>query len=74
MVHETKESSLQKSVADSYLAQLDRHLTDDQEVMGSNPSFDEISFVLLDDLTEKRQIPLSRKSRSFSSSLSWLLL
>ena len=36
MVHETKESSLQKSPTDSSLAQLTVHETDDQEVVGSN--------------------------------------
>ena len=49
MVHETKESSLQKSPTDSSLAQLTEHETDDMEVMGSNPTgsnFDKIYFVL----------------------------
>ena len=36
MVHETKESSLQKSQTDSLLAQLAEQETDDKEVMGSN--------------------------------------
>ena len=38
VVHETKESSLQKSPTDSFLAQLGEQETDDQEVMGSNPT------------------------------------
>ena len=38
MVHETKENSLQKSPTYSSLAQLAEHETDDQEVMGSNPT------------------------------------
>ena len=38
MVHERNESSLQKSPTDSSLAQLADHETDDQEVMGSNPT------------------------------------
>ena len=38
MVHETKESSLQKFPTDSSLAQLEEHETDDPEVMSSNPS------------------------------------
>ena len=37
MVHETKESSLQKSPTDSLLAQLSEHHTDDLEVMSLNP-------------------------------------
>ena len=47
-MHETKESSLQRSPADSCLAQLAEHLTDDQGVMGSNVGeiLDEIYFVL----------------------------
>ena len=39
VVHETKESSLQKSPTDSLLAQLVEHETDDQEVEGSNPTW-----------------------------------
>ena len=49
VVHETKESSLQKSLTDSSLAQLAEHETDDQEIMSSNPTgyyFDKIYFVL----------------------------
>ena len=38
VVHETKESSLQKSPTDSSLAQSAEHWTDDPEVMSSNPS------------------------------------
>ena len=38
MVHETKESSLQKSPTDSWLAQLSEHWTDDLEVVSSNPT------------------------------------
>ena len=38
MVHETKESLLQKSPTDSLLAQLGEQKTDDQEVVGSNPT------------------------------------
>ena len=38
MMHETKESSLQKSTTDSSLAQSVVHDTGDQEVMGSNPT------------------------------------
>ena len=38
VVHETNESSLQKSPTDSSLAQLAEHETDDQEVVGSNPT------------------------------------
>ena len=38
MMHETKESSLQKSPTDSTLAQLAEQETDDQEVAGSNPT------------------------------------
>ena len=38
MVHETKKNSLQKSLTDSSLAQLPEQETDDQEVMGSNPT------------------------------------
>ena len=37
MVHETKESSLQKSPTDCSLAQLAENETDDQEAVGSNP-------------------------------------
>ena len=49
MVNETKESSLQKSPTDSSLAQLGEQETDDQDVMGSNPTggnFDKIILVL----------------------------
>ena len=49
MVHETKESSLQKYPTDSWPAQLSEHLTDDKEVVSSNPTgaiFDKIYFVL----------------------------
>ena len=49
MVHETKESSLQKSPTDSSLAQLAEQETDDQEVVRSNPTgaiFDKFYFVL----------------------------
>ena len=49
MVHETKESSLQKFPTDSCLAQLSEHGTDDPEVVSSNPTgdnFDDIYFVL----------------------------
>ena len=38
VVHETKESSLQKSPTDSYPAQLAEHETDDPEVVSSNPT------------------------------------
>ena len=38
MVHETKQSSLQRSPTDSLLAQLGEQETDDQEVLGSNPT------------------------------------
>ena len=38
VVHEAKESSLQKSPTDSFLVQLVEHETDDQEVMGKNPT------------------------------------
>ena len=38
VVHERKESSLQKFPTDSSLAQLAEHETDDQEVVGSNPA------------------------------------
>ena len=38
VVHETKESLLQKSPTDSCLAQLVEQETDDQEVVGSNPT------------------------------------
>ena len=38
VVHETKESSIQKSSTDSSLAQSVEQETDDQEVMGSNPT------------------------------------
>ena len=40
VVHETKESSLQKSPTDSSLAQLAEQETDDQEVMGSSSTGD----------------------------------
>ena len=40
VVHETKESSLQKSLTDSSIAQLAEQETDDQEVMCSNPTGD----------------------------------
>ena len=40
VVHETKESSLQKSPTESSLAQSVEHWTDDQEVVGSNPTGD----------------------------------
>ena len=40
MVHETKESSLQRSRTDSSLAQLAEHGTDDLEVVSSNPTGD----------------------------------
>ena len=49
VVHETKANSLQKSPTDSFLAWLAKHKTDDQKVVGSNPTgaiFDEIYFVL----------------------------
>ena len=49
VVYETKESSLQTSPADSSLAQLAEHGTDDLEVVSSNPTgaiFDKIYFVL----------------------------
>ena len=38
VVHETKESSLLNSPTNSLLAQLGEQETDDQEVMGSNPT------------------------------------
>ena len=38
VVHETKESSLQKSPTDSSIAQLAEQETDDQEVMCSKPT------------------------------------
>ena len=38
MVHETKESSLQKSLTDSCLAQLSEHGTNGPEVVSSNPT------------------------------------
>ena len=38
MVHETNESSLQKSLTDSSLAQLAEHGPDDLEVVSSNTS------------------------------------
>ena len=38
VVHETKESSLQKSSTVSFLAQLSEHETDDKVVVGSNPT------------------------------------
>ena len=38
VVHEAKESSLQKSSTDSWLAQLSEHQTDDPEVVSSNPT------------------------------------
>ena len=40
MVHETKESSFQKSPTDFSLAQLGEHETDDLEVVSSNPTGD----------------------------------
>ena len=49
MVHETKESLLQKSSEDSYLAELAGHKTDDWDVMGSISTggfFDKFFFVL----------------------------
>ena len=50
VVHETKESSLQKFPTDSLLAQLVEHGTDDLEVVSSKTPlgalFDEIYFVL----------------------------
>ena len=48
-MHETKESSFQKSPTDSLLAQLVEQETDDPEVVSSNPLdaiFDKIYFVL----------------------------
>ena len=45
MVHEIKESSLQKSPTNSHLAELAEDETDGQEVVGSNLT-DEIYFVL----------------------------
>ena len=41
VVHETKESSLQKSPTDSLLAQLSQHQADDPEVVSSNPTRDD---------------------------------
>ena len=38
VLHEPKESSLQKLLTDSSLAQLAEHETDVQEVVGSNPT------------------------------------
>ena len=38
VVHETKESSFQRSLTDSWLAQLSEHQTDDLEVVSSNPT------------------------------------
>ena len=38
VVHETKESSLQRSPTDSWLAQLSEHQTDDPEIVSSNPT------------------------------------
>ena len=38
VVHETKESSLQKFPTDSWLAQLSEHDADDPEVVSSNPT------------------------------------
>ena len=72
MVHETKENSLQKSPTDSFLAQLAEQETDDQEVMGSNPTGGNFltKFILCcvtsdlsDNLTEMCQISLSLKAR-----------
>ena len=40
VVHETKESSLQISPTDSFLAQLVEHGTDDLKVVSSNPAGD----------------------------------
>ena len=38
LMHKTKESSLQKSPTDSWLAQLSEHQTNDPEVVSSNPT------------------------------------
>ena len=46
VVHETKESSLQKYPTDSSLAQLAEHVTDDPEVVSSKCENDEIYCVL----------------------------
>ena len=63
MVHETKESLLQKSPTDSLQAQLSEHLTDDPEVVSSNPTGDNfltkfilccVTLNLSDNLTEMR--------------------
>ena len=73
MVHETKESSLQKSPTDSSLAQLAEHGTCDPEVVSSNPIGGNFltTFVLFcltldlsDNLTEMRIV----KNSSVSSS------
>ena len=68
MVHETKESLLQKSPTDSFLAQLTEHETDNQEDVGSNPTVGQfltkfilccVTSYLSDNLTEMRQLSLS---------------
>ena len=72
MVHETKESSLQKYPTDFLLAQLAEQETDDQEVVGSNPTGDNfltkfilccVTLGLSDNLTEMRRIGISWKTQ-----------
>ena len=67
-MHETKESSLQKSPTDCLLTQLGEQETDDQEAVGSNPTGGQfltkfilfcVTLDLSDNLTEMRQTDLS---------------
>ena len=74
MVHETKDSWLQKSPTDSSLAQLAEHGTDDLEVVSSNPTGGNFwwniflcceTLDLSDNLTEMSQKGLSWKTQLF---------
>ena len=71
MVHETKESSLQKSPTDSWLALLSEHQTDDPKVVSSNHTgdiFDEIYFVLYN-LRSVREMRIVKNSKVIQQSL-----
>ena len=50
MVHEAKESFLQKSPTDSLLAQLSEHQTDDPKVASSNSTGDNFGWNLFCDV------------------------
>ena len=79
VVHETKESSLQKSPTDFLVAQLSEQQTDDLEVMSSNPTRGNfilfcVTLDLSDNLTEICIVKNSNVLYFVQKSLRWFVL